>query len=258
MLQFILERANYWAIIGLMMVGLYIAFESANMIKKLVGLSIFQTSVFFFYITLGKVAGGSAPILYGKDAAGHGGEHGEAEAHGGAVATHNATATAIDHETGTASQGDDVSVENSSAVDGAEADILEGDESELSETELAENVETGLEGVSEPAIGTTDDPVTPAIEVDGLADGAHVDEPVSAAVDLVNPLTGLNEVYSNPLPHVLILTAIVVGVATLAVGLAIVVRIREAYGTIEADEVREMDIETADKQDADDAMGVSA
>ena len=44
-------------------------------------------------------------------------------------------------------------------------------------------------------------------------------------------------VYSNPLPHVLILTAIVVGVATLALGLALVVRIREAYGSIEEDEV---------------------
>jgi multicomponent Na+:H+ antiporter subunit C len=44
-------------------------------------------------------------------------------------------------------------------------------------------------------------------------------------------------VYSNPLPHVLILTAIVVGVATLALGLALVVRIRESYGTIEEDEI---------------------
>ena len=48
-------------------------------------------------------------------------------------------------------------------------------------------------------------------------------------------------VYSNPLPHVLILTAIVVGVATLALGLALVVRIREAYGTIEEDEILERD-----------------
>jgi multicomponent Na+:H+ antiporter subunit C len=45
------------------------------------------------------------------------------------------------------------------------------------------------------------------------------------------------DVYSNPLPHVLILTAIVVGVATTAVGLALAVRIREAYGTIEDDEL---------------------
>lgn len=47
--------------------------------------------------------------------------------------------------------------------------------------------------------------------------------------------------YSNPLPHVLILTAIVVGVATLALGLAIVVRIREAYGSIEEDEILAQD-----------------
>jgi len=49
------------------------------------------------------------------------------------------------------------------------------------------------------------------------------------------------ELYSNPLPHVLILTAIVVGVATIALGLALVVRIHEAYGTIEDDEVQEME-----------------
>ena len=49
-------------------------------------------------------------------------------------------------------------------------------------------------------------------------------------------------VYSNPLPHVLILTAIVVGVATLALGLAIVVRIREAYDTIEEDEILAADL----------------
>ena len=46
------------------------------------------------------------------------------------------------------------------------------------------------------------------------------------------------KVYSNPLPHVLILTAIVVGVATLALGLALVVRIKDAYGTIEEDEIQ--------------------
>jgi multicomponent Na+:H+ antiporter subunit C len=50
-------------------------------------------------------------------------------------------------------------------------------------------------------------------------------------------------VYSNPLPHVLILTAIVVGVATLALGLALVVRIHEAYGTVEEDEILSKDAE---------------
>ena len=48
-------------------------------------------------------------------------------------------------------------------------------------------------------------------------------------------------IYSNPLPHVLILTAIVVGVATLALGLALVVRIREAYDSIEEDEILALD-----------------
>ena len=50
------------------------------------------------------------------------------------------------------------------------------------------------------------------------------------------------KVYSNPLPHVLILTAIVVGVATLALGLALVVRIREAYDSIEEDEIIALDL----------------
>lgn len=180
MLEFILERANYWAIIGLMMVGLYITFQSTNLIKKLVGIFIFQTSVFLFYITLGKVAGGTAPILFGADVSGHGDAHG--------------TGHGVEH-----------------ATDGT---------------------------------------------VDGAIDGAHAGiDHLSEGAQGVNPITGLQEVYSNPLPHVLILTAIVVGVATLAVGLALVVRIREAYGTIESDELRQKDIETADAQDADDAVG---
>jgi multicomponent Na+:H+ antiporter subunit C len=52
-----------------------------------------------------------------------------------------------------------------------------------------------------------------------------------------------NVVYSNPIPHVLILTAIVVGIATTSLGLALVVRINEAYGTIEEDEIHEQDEE---------------
>ena len=51
------------------------------------------------------------------------------------------------------------------------------------------------------------------------------------------------DLYSNPLPHVLILTAIVVGVATLALGMALVVRIHEAYGTIEEDEVHDQEMD---------------
>jgi len=51
-------------------------------------------------------------------------------------------------------------------------------------------------------------------------------------------------VYSNPLPHVLILTAIVVGIATTSVGLALAVRIKEAYGTMEEDEINRIEAET--------------
>ncbi len=110
---------NYWIVIFLMMAGLYIVMARANLIKKMVGLSVFQASVFIFYLTMGKVTGGTAPI------------------------------------------------------------VIPGD-----------------------------------------------------------------PVYSNPLPHVLILTAIVVGVATLALGLALIVRIRETNGTIEEDEIDEQESES--------------
>lgn len=108
----VVANYNYWITIFLMIAGLYIVVARGNMVKKLVGLSIFQTSVYLLYISPGKIIGGTAPII--------------------------------------------------------------------------------------------DDAFT---------------------------------VYSNPLPHVLILTAIVVGVATLALGLALVVRINEAYDTIEEDEI---------------------
>ncbi|MDH3702351.1 MAG: cation:proton antiporter subunit C [Alphaproteobacteria bacterium] len=107
---------NYWIVMFLMLAGLYIVVARGNLIKKLVGLNVFQASVFLLYITMGKVEGGTAPIL---------------------------------------------------------------------------------------------------------ADGFTV--------------------YSNPLPHVLILTAIVVGVATTALGLALVVRINEAYGSIEEEELEEQE-----------------
>jgi len=114
---------NYWAVIVLMMIGFYTLIARGNLVKKLMGLSIFQTSVIMMYVSFGKVAGGTAPILI--EAGDHGGE-------------------AVEH-------------------------VL----------------------------------------------------------------------YSNPIPHVLMLTAIVVGVATLALGLSLVVRIHEAYGTIEEDEIED-------------------
>lgn len=115
-MSFAIDHFTYWITIFIAIAGLYIVIARGNLIKKLVGLSIFQTSVYLLYIAPGKLIGGTAPII---------------------------------------------------------ADAY--------------------------------------------------------------------KVYSNPLPHVLILTAIVVGVATLALGLALVVRIREAYGSIEEDEILEQD-----------------
>jgi len=120
---------NYWIVVVLMMIGFYILISRGNIIKKLVGLNVFQTSVFMLYISIGKISGGTAPILLS-------GGHGAAVEHG-------------------ASSG--------------------------------------------------------------------------------------QAVYSNPLPHVLILTAIVVGIATTSVGLALAVRIKEAYGTVEEDEINEVE-----------------
>ncbi len=102
---------SYWIIFALMMIGLYAVISHGNLVKKLIGLNVFQVAVFLFFISLGRVDGGSPPIV-------------------------------------------------------------------------AEGIET----------------------------------------------------YSHPLPHVLILTAIVVGVATTSVGAALVIRIFEAYGTVEEDD----------------------
>ena len=109
---------NYWIVIVLMMLGFYVLIARGNLVKKIVGLNVFQASVFLLFISMGKVSDGTAPIL---------------------------------------------------------------------------------------------------------------DERFT--------------VYSNPLPHVLILTAIVVGVATTALGLALIIRIKEAYGTVEEDEIEAKDAE---------------
>lgn len=114
----VLGLMNYWLFVVLMMTGLYIVVARGNLLKKIVGLNIFQMAVFLLYISMGKVAGGTAPILV---------------------------------------KGQDLS-------------------------------------------------------------------------------------FSNPLPHVLILTAIVVGIATTSLGLALIVRVNEAYGTIEEDEILQQDL----------------
>lgn len=120
----LLGHFNYWIVIFLMMMGLYMVIASSNLIKKIVGLSVFQVSVFILYITFGKITEGSPPIIN-------------------------------------------------------------------------DNV----------------------------------------------------DIYSNPLTHVLILTAIVVGVATTSVGLALIVRIKEAYGSIDENVINEIDHNNSDDND---------
>ena len=59
----ILGLYNYWIVIFLMMTGFYIVIARGNLVKKVIGLNIFQISVFLLYITMGKIEGGTAPIL---------------------------------------------------------------------------------------------------------------------------------------------------------------------------------------------------
>jgi len=75
MFSVVFEQYNYAVVMILMMTGLYVVFASRNLIKKLVGLSIFQTSVFLLYITIGKVAGGQPPIIVDS----HGDDHASLE-----------------------------------------------------------------------------------------------------------------------------------------------------------------------------------
>ncbi|MEJ2522550.1 MAG: cation:proton antiporter subunit C [Gammaproteobacteria bacterium] len=114
----VLGLYNYWVFAVLLMIGFYAVIANTNLIKKLIGLSIFQAAVFLLYITMGKISGGTAPIL--------------------------------------------------------------------------------PKGVSDA-------------------------------------------VYSNPLPQVLILTAIVVGISTTALGLGVLVRIKEEYGSIDERDIQEID-----------------
>ena len=59
----VLGLFNYWVVVILMMIGLYIVIAHENLAKKLIGINIFQTSIFILFISLGKASGGTAPIL---------------------------------------------------------------------------------------------------------------------------------------------------------------------------------------------------
>ncbi|QDS92079.1 putative monovalent cation/H+ antiporter subunit C [Roseimaritima multifibrata] len=159
----ILGLYNYWIVIFLMMTGFYVVIARENLIKTVIGLNLFQTSVFLLYITMGKVKDGTAPII----------PRAIAESHSAAHDTHH-------------------SAEAGHAI-----------------AETADTVATAAAPIAEHAANAA-----------GAVDGV---------------------IYSNPLPSVLMLTAIVVGIATTAVALALVVRIREEFGTIDEDEILALD-----------------
>lgn len=220
----VLGHVNYWFVILLMMVGFYILISRGNLVKKLLGLSLFQTSVFIMYISLGKIRGGTAPILldYGHgghgDEDGHGGEgdHGSAEGHASAEGAERAAGAGAEHA---AAAGDHAP---EGGMDGAEA---LGEAATAAGDHAADLLASAGSGAAEHAGGPVAD-----------ASAALADTAAQAAEAAAGEV-----LYSNPLPHVLILTAIVVGIATTALGLSLVIRIRESYGTIEEDEIHAMD-----------------
>lgn len=246
--EFALERYNYWIVIVLMMTGLYTVFARGNLVKKVVGLNLFQTSVFIFYITIGKIAGGTAPIYIG-DELDHGGgdDHGAGDGHGEGAADslHEAPTHGNDQLTdhGAESAGSlHAKIENDvpSANDLKEAlnnlptdDLVTNGELPASSIHATEDANKILND----AVSAPEKPIGEGFEIDGA--DLHGAETANAISDAVHHASDI--VYTNPLPHVLILTAIVVGVATTAVGLALAVRIREAYGTIEEDELEAID-----------------
>jgi len=169
---------NYWVVICLMMTGFYIVIARKNMIKTVIGLNIFQTSVVLMYVTMGKVTGGTAPVIPPAIAAQHAEHHGHEDEHAG---HHESADHATDHGHEAAGHGHDAA--------------------------------------------------------DHVAE--HADHAHEAAGEVVTH--GADLIYSNPLPSVLMLTAIVVGIATTALALALIVRIGEDYGTIEEDEIMLID-----------------
>ncbi len=266
MIEFILDRYNYLIVITLMMIGLYIVFSRGNLVKTIIGLNIFQTSVFIFYITVGKVAGGTAPILMGGYGGGHGDKHGDGhgDAHHGDShdrdhgAAHDGAHDKVAYEQG----GDAGTAESIYPANDLEAAIRSASDQMLSTEsnlhsvpeEFADSAnqlssDAGLiEGDTANQMSDTlhDAPAALAQSAEShantLYDGAASADEAHGSAYAGDAAAYAGEIlYSNPLPHVLILTAIVVGVATTAVGLALAIRIQEAYGTIEEDELEAED-----------------
>ncbi len=247
--QFIVERYNYWIFIVLMMIGLYTVIARGNLVKKIIGLNIFQTSVFIYYISIGKIAGGTAPIYLPGDMyrrMDHGEGHG-GDGHGG------------DDHGGDGHGAEEVhGVEHGEEKSHGDAEALHAGDANASNALYAGGGEEAGHAPAADLHGGAANVASGEADHGGATQGgdAHGADAYGAAADFVEPI------YSNPLPHVLILTAIVVGIATTAVGLALAVRIREAYGTIEEDELEDADniaeFGVADPRERADAQSAPA
>ena len=209
---FALGHYNYWIVIFLMMTGFYLVIARGNLIKTIIGLNIFQTSVVLLYVTMGKVKGGTAPIMPMGEGHGHD-DHGH-DSHGHEEAAHGAD-HAFNHHPPSGRVGEAGEGELPSVADASGNFPLSGPDSPtLPEGEFSQAIDS-------------------SVQLAGFEEVAHGHaETASHAAEAI---------YSNPLPSVLMLTAIVVGVATTALALALTVRIREEYGSIEEDEILELD-----------------
>lgn len=196
---------NYWIVIFLMMTGFYIVIARNNLVKTIIGLNIFQISVILLYVSMGKISGGTAPIVPPSMVS-----HGHADVPHVAHADNHADARPHDlHSDETKDLAHDHQDDHDNEHDSHAAQESRGTAEDHKETDSPDAL------VNHPVSDSGHH----------AADSAH-DEQLT---------------YSNPLPSVLMLTAIVVGIATTALALALIVRIREDYGTIEEDEILEMD-----------------
>ena len=221
---------NYWLVIVLMMTGLYVVLARSNMIKTIIGLNMFQVAVILFYVSMAKVSGGTAPIEIKQMT--------EATKRSASLLEETRSAEAVT---------DDQVAE----VEAIIALVREGME-RLPEGMATERLETGVfstpdgddhghdahdeeERASSPPSGLS---VAEGILASAKqASGTEAMDLRLRAVETLDRTLVTAVIYSNPLPHVLMLTAIVVGVATISLALALVVRINEAYDSIEEDEV---------------------
>jgi multicomponent Na+:H+ antiporter subunit C len=79
-MEHLLDKYNYWIYILLMMIGFYAMIGKKNLVKKLIGMNIFQTAIILFFISTAVKRGATVPVILGGHGGGHGAAHGAHEA----------------------------------------------------------------------------------------------------------------------------------------------------------------------------------